>query len=366
MVCVSFTKRTHSALSLSFSLSLSRTHTHIHTLVLPQMVASHTNNHDEQPKRHGKDGAWRPRWWWKAKHATPPHRKTLDDDENEEEEGATAAAAASGAGTDHQQPRPQQQQQRGQRQQQHRGQRRRPHRPSIDELPPAASTAPASYPSRQFPPLFLLLLTALLALCLVALWRQANDDMECLIVPGFPSNEGMRAWMARAYDAWRQRAARARGAAGGGRAGTRMCYSVVRVVWLWVSGFVDLCVCKCVCVCLLGGGWRGLVGWLGEGGENVSLSTITHVVWGFFVANNTSIIFPNIATDRLIQNQWRCAPVNASQAIYPFVIRYKQTRVSTLLQVRTQAALSNVGYNPCTDLFVSQPTLSLFLSKIQN
>lgn len=89
--------------------------------------------------------------------------------------------------------------------------------------PPSSSTAASSYPTRQFPPLFLLLLTALLALCLVALWRQANEDLECLVAPGFASSEGMRRWLARAYDVWRERGRRG----GGGRAGTRMCYSVV-------------------------------------------------------------------------------------------------------------------------------------------
>ena len=159
-----------------------------------------------------------------------------------------------------------------------------------EPTPLPSSTAPASYPTRQFPFFFLVIEVALLAFCLSLLLRE-NADLTCLVVPPTypavrPSNpppihvfstmcppnqthllnhpppthplQSMNKWIQELYSTLLQRSSRRRG-------GTQMCYGVwscqgggvvdypftltyrqahtrrmldIIMVWEWVGGWV--------------------------------------------------------------------------------------------------------------------------------
>lgn len=88
-----------------------------------------------------------------------------------------------------------------------------------DDLP--SSTAPASYPTRQFPFYFLLLETSLLFFCLYLLLKGGNSDLVCYIVPTLNASlpPSLASWAQATYQSLLQSSSSRR------RSATQMCFA---------------------------------------------------------------------------------------------------------------------------------------------
>jgi len=89
---------------------------------------------------------------------------------------------------------------------------------AVEALP--SSTAPASYPTRKFPGIFLLLETSLLAYCLYRLWQETSQVLTCYILPpraSLPPSLGT--WAAATYHSLLRSSSSPR------RAASHMCFA---------------------------------------------------------------------------------------------------------------------------------------------
>jgi len=88
-----------------------------------------------------------------------------------------------------------------------------------EDLP--SSTAPASYPTRQFPFYFLLLETSLLFFCLYLLLKGGNSDLVCYIVPALNASlpPSLASWAQATYQSLLQSSSSRR------RSATQMCFA---------------------------------------------------------------------------------------------------------------------------------------------
>lgn len=88
-----------------------------------------------------------------------------------------------------------------------------------EDLP--SSTAPASYPTRQFPFYFLLLETSLLFFCLYLLLKGGNSDLVCYIVPSLNASlpPSLASWAQAIYQSLLQSSSSRR------RSATQMCFA---------------------------------------------------------------------------------------------------------------------------------------------